>query len=189
MEKAGLQPAKERQAMSRLFGNPTQNGIVVPDLEKAITYWTQVVGAGPFFVIEALEHIAFAIGENPAPAPAMRIALGNWGDLQIELIEPAGNSAATWHEFLRTRGGGLHHTSVWASDYDAVVDAARGRGLAVEASGTLANGVRYVYFRSPSPADPLVEVSELRPDIAAGYAFIREAARDWDGTDPIRSLG
>lgn len=175
--------------MSRFFGPPTQQGIVVPALEPALAYWTQTVGAGPFFVIDNLQHSSFCIGDTPAPPPAMRIALGNWGDLQIELIEPHGDSGATWHRFLRERGGGAHHTSVWTADYDAMVDAARARGLATEVAGQLANGVRYIYFRSPCPSDPLVEISELLPDVAAGYAFIRQAAIGWDGNDPVRSFG
>lgn len=172
--------------MSRFFGPPTQQGIVVPALEPALAYWTEVVGAGPFYVIDAMEHLAFTIGEEAAPPPQMRIALGNWGDMQIELIEPQGDSEATWHRFLRERGGGVHHTSVWTEDYDAMVADARARGLEIEVTGHLASGVRYAYFRSPSPSDSLVEVSELLPQVAGVYALLREAARDWDGTDPIR---
>ena len=175
--------------MSRFFGPPTQHGVVVPSLEAAIAYWTEVVGAGPFFMIGQPPHTSFHIGDTPADEPKMRIAMGNWGDMQIELIEPLGDGPATWHQFLRKRGGGLHHTSVWTEDYDAMSNAARQRGLAVEVAGLLANGVRYTYFQSPSPCDPLVEVSELLPDVAAIYAFIREAAIDWDGSDPVRQFG
>ena len=172
--------------MSRFFGPPTQHGVVVPSLEAALAYWTEVVGAGPFYVIGDPQHKSFHIGGTPSDFPKMRIALGNWVDIQIELIEPQGDGQATWHQFLRERGGGMHHTSVWTADYDAMIGAALQRGLTVEVAGELTNGVRYTYFRSPGPCDPLVEVSELLPEVAAGYAFIREAAIDWDGSDPIR---
>lgn len=175
--------------MSRFFGPPTQLGIVVPALEPALDYWTGVVGAGPFYVIDDLQHEAFTVGEEAAPPPKMRIALGNWGEMQIELIEPHGDSEATWHQFLRARGGGIHHVSVWTDDYDAMVASARERGLAIEVTGHLAGGVRYTYFRAPSPADPLVEISELIPEVVSLYAMLRDAARDWDGTDPVRRLG
>jgi hypothetical protein len=172
--------------MSRFFGPPTQQGVVVHSLEAALEYWTGVVGAGPFFVIDDVQHTAFQVGDTPTPPPQMRIALGNWGDLQIELIEPQGDSPATWHRFLRECGGGAHHTSVWTADYDATIEAALQRGLSVEVAGQLANRVRYCYFRSPERCDPLVEVSELLPEVAAGYEFIRSAAIDWDGANPVR---
>lgn len=174
--------------MSSLFGQPTQLGIVVPDLGAALDYWTRTIGAGPFFVIDDLEHTTFTIGDEPAPLPGMRIALGNWGDLQIELIEPVGESRATWHTYLAERGGGAHHTSVWTEDYDAMIAATRARGLATEASGRLASGVRYTYFRAPSPSDPLIEVSELLPVAAEAYALLRQLAQDWDGADPVRGF-
>ena len=175
--------------MSRFFGNPTQAGIVVEDLNAAIRYWTETVGAGPFFVIDPVPHLEFTIGRTPAATPDMRIALGNWGDMQVELIEPRGNHDATWHRFLRDGRRGLHHFSVWTWDYDAMIAAAFARGETLEVSGKLTAGVRYSYFETRLAGAPLVEVSELTPETKAAYDFVRECARDWDGRDPVRSFG
>ena len=38
---------------------PFQTGFVVDDLDAALKYWTEVVGAGPFFVFDELDlHVA-----------------------------------------------------------------------------------------------------------------------------------
>jgi len=175
--------------VSRLFGPARQNGIVVRDLDAALEYWTQTVGAGPFFRIDTIAHDYFFQREVELPAPAMSIALGNWGDLQIELIHPEDDSDATWHEFLRSRGGGMHHMSVWTSDFDAMIDTALARGMQYEARGQLTGGGRYAYFQSARPDEPLIEVADIGFEAQQLFDHIRDAAIDWDGSDPVRSLG
>jgi len=52
--------------------------------------------------------------------------------------------------------------------------------------------VRFAYVEPPnSPAVPstIVEISELTDAQAASAKFIRDAAANWDGSDPIREMG
>jgi len=175
--------------MSRLFGGATQNGVVVKDMDEALAYWTGTLGVGPFFRLDNLEHEFYFQGENQLPPPPMSIALGNWGDVQIELIWPRGESASTWHQFLKQRGGGVHHISVWRRDFDEAVALASARGLKVEASGKLQNSARYIYFQADRPDQPLLEISELTDKTAAAFDFIRQVSVDWDGRDPVRTFG
>ncbi len=175
--------------MSRLFGPARQNGIVVRDLDSALAYWTETLGVGPFFRFDDLQNIDFLQRETPLPSPQMSIALGNWGDLQIELICPHGEGRSTWHNFLAERGGGLHHTSVWTADFDATMDAALGQGLELEARGQVLGGARYVYFQAGALDRPLLEVAEVTEPVRQTFEFIRASAAGWNGADPIRTLG
>lgn len=175
--------------MSRLFGPARQNGIVVRDLDAALAYWTQVLGVGPFFRFDNLQNASFFQRETELPAPEMSIALGNWGDLQIELICPHGDGGSTWHNFLRERGGGLHHTSVWTPDFDAAMAQAETQGLVLEARGQVLGGGRYAYLQSGSADQPLLEVAEVTEPVRQTFDFIRQCAVDWDGADPVRTVG
>jgi hypothetical protein len=132
--------------MSRIFGPAKQNGFVVPDLDEAMSYWIEALGVGPFFRFDNLGHDYFRQQAVQIAPPKMSIALANWGDLQIELICPHGAGESTWHQFLRKRGGGLHHISVWSTTFDRHVDDALSLGRAMECSGQLTNGPRYAYF-------------------------------------------
>lgn len=46
--------------MSRLFGDLTQIGIVVRDIEAAMKHWSDVCGVGPWFYADRLPVTAFS---------------------------------------------------------------------------------------------------------------------------------
>ena len=179
---------KEGLNMSRIFGPATQNGFVVPDLDQAMAYWVEALGVGPFFRFDNLRHDYFHQRDMPIAAPEMSIAIANWGDLQIELICPHGAGQSTWHQFLGKRGGGLHHISVWSTTFDRHVGDALSLGRTMECRGQLTDGPRYTYFMADRAEQPLLEIAELRDDTAQLFAFIRDAARNWDGKVPVRSF-
>ena len=176
--------------MSRLFGPATQNGIVVDDLDLALDWWTRVIGVGPFFRIDNLANEYLFDGDRRLDTPpAMSIALGFWGDLQIELIHPHGEGETTWRRFLRQRGGGLYHISVWCGDdYEEALARASQAGLKLEAHGRIAGAGRYAYFQTQRPDQPLLEIAEILAPSRALFDLMREAARSFDGSDPVRRL-
>jgi hypothetical protein len=70
----------------------------------------------------------------------------------------------------------------------AVADA----GWPVVWSGGEGFGVRFAYVEPPnSPVyiSQIVEICELTDAQAASAKFIRDAAANWDGRDPIREMG
>ncbi|OYU35720.1 VOC family protein [Novosphingobium sp. PASSN1] len=173
--------------MSRLFGPAMQNGVVVPDLDVALTYWTTEMGAGPFFRTDNLRNEYYVFEGREVASPHMSVALGNWGNLQIELICPHGDGDSTWHRFLQGTGGGVHHVSVWSTSYDDHVKLAHGLGMREDCRGKLPKGPRYTYFGSGVAGQPLLEIAELTPSLARLYERVREASLDWRGEDPVRT--
>jgi hypothetical protein len=144
------------------------------------------MGAGPFFRSDRLPHDHFFEGGREAATPDLSVALGNWGDLQIELICPNGNGSSTWHDFLKSTGGGLHHISVWSTTYDQHVALAIETGLHPVCHGKISNGPRYSYFDAGVPGQPLLEIADYTPSLAALFGHVRDAARGWDGSDAVR---
>ena len=71
--------------MSRFFGEIRQAGYVVPDIEAAMRYWTDVLGVGPFFYNERVP-IGNYVYRGRSYEPHNSVALANSGPLQIELI-------------------------------------------------------------------------------------------------------
>jgi len=173
--------------MSVLPGPIRQIGYVVTDLDRALQSWVEL-GVGPWLVIRGLPMRALYRGE-PCET-TLTLALSNSGDLQLELIQQHDDTPSIFTEFLTSRGPGYHQLAYWTEDFDATMKAVADAGWPVVWSG--GEGVRFAYVEPPnSPAyvSQIVEISELTDAQAASAKFIRDAAANWDGSDPIREMG
>jgi hypothetical protein len=178
--------------MSRLFGPIRQLGYVVADMEAALRHWVEVEGVGPWFVMDRFELLEFHYNGAPAPDPGMSLAFANSGDLQIELLYQPSNAASMLAEFRARHPalppqGLLQHWSAWPDDYDAVYARAVAAGYAIAQEGRTAR-VRFAYFRANAGGADGIEISDNPPAAQAFRARIREAALNWDGSDPIRRV-
>jgi len=80
-------------------------GLVVKSREDTIKSWEGKMGVGPWRLTEA--------GQGPVSLAHARVA----GTL-FELIEPVEGKTSLWHDFLNTRGEGLHHIATRVTDVD-----------------------------------------------------------------------
>jgi len=175
--------------MSVLPGPIRQIGHVVTDLDQALASWIEI-GVGPWLVIRGLPMRALYRGE-PCET-TLSLALSNSGELQVELIQQQDDTPSIFTEFLAANGPGYHQLAYWAEDFDATMKAVEDVGWPVVWSGGEGLGVRFAYVEPPnSPTRPstIVEISELTEGQAASAKLIRDAAADWDGSDPIREMG
>lgn len=173
--------------MSRIFGAIRQNGYVVRDIESAMKHWTEVLGVGPFFYMPHLEAEEFAYRGEPSDVD-MSIALANSGDLQIELIQQHNTAPSLYKDFIDAGREGLQHVSSWVADIQTEIDRLTSQGHVIAQEGALSGGIRFVYFDTEFHPGTVFEMSNLAGDLAAIPQMVADAARDWDGRDPIRSL-
>ena len=99
--------------------NYMQLAFVVPSLEEAIEHWVRTAGAGPFFVFEELHFTESTYRGRPADVQPCRAAIGQHGDMQIELIQPLDDSPGIWNEVVPFGQAGFHHTGLYCTDYEA----------------------------------------------------------------------
>lgn len=180
--------------MSRTYGPIRQIAFVVRDLDAALRYWTESLGVGPFFVMRTVTPDEFHYRGAPSPAPRMSLALGNSGDLQVEIIEQHDDHPSAYRDFLDSGREGMQHVSAWVTrdEYDRVMKRMLDDGVEVVHDGQLAAaGVRFAYFDTDTaPGGLLYEIADvLEPQIYPMMEMIAAAAKGWDGTDPIRELG
>jgi hypothetical protein len=172
--------------MRRPFHHPvSQLGFVVTDLEAAMTHWIEELNVGPFFHAPLIDPEDFHHRGAHRPAP-FAAALANTGAMQIELVQPLDDAPSQWREFLASGREGLQHVGYWTEDFDTEFDRAVEAGYRVAHSGVLAGG-RFVYFDTHYTAGCAIELSEQSPAKRAVFGAIRDAAVDWDGTDPVRA--
>jgi hypothetical protein len=168
-----------------LPGAVRQNGYVVRDLDAAMKQWINA-GIGPWFTLRNTEQSAmFFRGERSDPT--LSIAWSNSGDLQIELIQPHGDRSSAYREFLDAGHEGIHHVAFWTDEFDQVMARAAEAGWEVVQSGDGGGTTRFAYV-DLGIGGTIVEIMELTATNRAMNDQIRDAATDWDGADPIRSL-
>jgi hypothetical protein len=166
------------------FGTIAQLGFVVPNLHEALEHWIKFLKVGPFFVAEEIKPESFVHRGQPSDA-SFAAALGNSGHMQIELIQPLGDSPSQWREFQAGGRQGLQHVAYWTENFDTDFAAAEAAGYTVAHSGVLSGG-RFVYFDGDRADGYAIELSEQSAAKKAVFGGIRDAAANWDGMDPIR---
>ncbi len=179
--------------MSRPFGAVRQIAFVVRDLDRALQYWTETLGVGPFFVFRNVTPENYRYRGQPSPPPLLSIALGNSGGVQVELIQQHDDRPSAYRDFLAAGREGLQHVSSWLSraDYDATMARCVAAGAAVAHEGSIAgSGVRFAYFATDGiPGGLMYEIADvMEPNVYLLMQMIADAALAWDGSDPVREL-
>ncbi|WP_424934279.1 VOC family protein [Amaricoccus macauensis] len=157
---------------------------VVDDLDAALKYWTEELKVGPFFLFEhaPLENQIFR-GE-PTEAD-VTLALGNSGAVQVELVVQHNDAPSVYKEWMDGGRRGLHHFGYMPQDYAANREHFIGLGHAPAFECTIGDSP-LVYF---DMLDTLGHYVEFWEDSAVYREIFRrteEAARSWDGSDPVR---
>jgi len=122
--------------------------------------WFQATMGVPHF--ERLDNVTFGPGcrfrGGPADSAA-HLALGFAGDVQIELIEPAGGRSI-YQEFLDAGHRGLHHVAFLVPDFAATTAGLAAQGLACVTEGVMEGGMRveFAYFDASPHASSIIEI-------------------------------
>jgi Glyoxalase/Bleomycin resistance protein/Dioxygenase superfamily len=172
--------------MSRLFGDMRQMGIVVRDIEAAMRHWVDVCGVGPWFHTDRMAFHEFSYRGKPCQIHAAG-AFANSGDVQIELIEQKCQTPSMYLDFLAKGREGVQHWSSWPVNYQEVYDRAIKAGYEIGQEGASNRG-RFVYFLREGHAGTVIEMAEYTPERRRAFEFVREAARGWDGSKPVRPM-
>ena len=169
------------------LGDVMQLAFVPADFDAALAHWMKV-GAGPFF---ALDHVKLdAVKYRGAPADIdFSMVIGYWGDIQIELIRQH-NDAPSIYKAWRDEGReGVHHVCVLVNDMALARRVCAGAGGVVAQEGLVPGGGEVIYVDTGGGPGSMVEILKPAPGGRDFFAMMREAARNWDGSDPVRRLG
>jgi hypothetical protein len=160
---------------------------VVEDMDEAIAHWTQVIGAGPFFVFD----VPAMPGQQHRGQPSeinLRIAFGFSGGLLIELLQQLNDAPSVFREVLDTNGPGYHHIML-REDFDKGRARIEAAGYEMAFFGNLPGGERFGLFDTRAGNGGFIELMDLT-DISYGpMKILYEAHRTWDGvTEPKRDF-
>lgn len=159
---------------------------VVRDLHAAMPRFQAAFDTGPFFTMEDIELDEVIYRGSPGEQ-RMHAAFAQSGETQVELIQPLSTSPNAYDDVWPNGTEGFHHVCYWAPDLDVEKArfAAQGAVAACEArTGTLRLG----YFDTRHLTGCMTEVLQDHAPTQELFAAIRDAARNWDGRDPIRAV-
>lgn len=169
------------------IGPVMQLAFVPRDFDAALKHWTETMGVGPFFWIEdpGLQNAMF----DGAPSEAdFGVAIGYWGDLQVELIRQRNDAPSIYTSQPWAGSGGLHHVCLLTDDIITAAETAEAAGARLIFTADVPGGGS-VFYAETGGAEGLVEVLEPSPGGLDFFEMMKAAARDWDGHDPLREVG
>ena len=146
-----------------------QLGIVVEDVEEiAKNYW-ELFGIGPWTLIDFKPpHLAnvtlHGIAIHDDVDVHIKAAIAQFGDIQIELLQPV-QGPSTYMEFLKTRGPGIHHVSFdRIEDHDEMISGFNGIGIETESSGLLGGTITFTYMATQKELGTIFEALKIDSD-------------------------
>jgi len=155
-----------------LFNSVIQIGIVVSDVTKAIEGYRDLLQVREWNI----NHVDTTIGKganfhkNGAPIQARaKIAWANFGNVELELIEPQ-DQHSLYAEFLREHGPGIHHIMLGTADYDRCMDHLDKQNVAAIGGGEL-QATRFQMFDTQDLLGFICEIADgdpLVPDQTLG---------------------
>jgi len=168
-----------------------QLGYMVHDLDAAIDYWIDVMGAGPFFLADIEVPKQDFLGE---PTNALiTVAIGYSGDMQVELIRQTNDAASAYIVGLLSAedtpvGGHFHHVLMSHDGYDAACRKYEAAGGQRTFNGWTEGLGRYCYIDARNIMGCHIELMEPAEIFDRACAAMHAAHCGWDGEDRRRSF-
>ena len=164
------------------MGELMQIAFVPQDFDATIAHWVKM-GAGPFFVLrgnQAEWHQAY----GKECRPTLDIALGQWGEMQIEVIRQTSPEKTVYSDWFNAKKEGVHHTCIVVEDIDALKQQCEAEGMPIVIEGR-SGANRWLYADTGGGQGTYLEAIQCDPGL---NDMLKAAHRDWDGSDPIREI-
>lgn len=155
-----------------------QLGYYVESIDETARLFNEAFGAGPFV----------DLGANP-PASCLfrgesidllsRCALGQLGNMQIELIEVLSDGPDPYKEMGHY---GLHHYCIWVDDVKDVEEQLASFGIEPAMKMVSGQGLEVIYFDARKQLGHYIEVNAPMEQLAAGIASIHQKG---DGNEAL----
>ena len=141
------------------FGEIVQVGIIDKDLEKAKQGMLDVFGLEPDAGGESLyKNCIYKDSQERIDAPVLA-ACYNFFNIQLELLQPIGDTDTVWSDYIKMGQSGLHHIRFDVDDQDRAnrLMAEKGIGIWMEGTSLINPESRFTYYDSMDKLGFIVE--------------------------------
>jgi methylmalonyl-CoA epimerase len=139
-----------------------QVGIVVKDLDRAMKYYEEVFGIGPWMLFEG--ESTYCLKRGRETEVKLKIVVAYAGSVQFELIQVL-EGDTVHQEFLEERGEGLHHLGFQVHDLEKRLSICKERGIGILQRGTLKKmglTIDYAYLDTVDAGGVIFEYIQTR---------------------------
>ena len=135
-----------------------QVGVIVEDVEKTARKLEELIGIGPFEILEPdYRDLTF---QGKVGKFKMKLALAKAGPVQIELMQPL-QGETIYEDFVKRKGYGLHHLGIKTDDMEQTVKEMKSKGFEVIQSGNRP-GVKWAYLSTEQQVGLIFELIEKK---------------------------
>jgi Glyoxalase/Bleomycin resistance protein/Dioxygenase superfamily len=165
------------------FGVPVQIAYAVDDVERVAATFAERFGAGPFFI---RHHPPFEATHEGEPAIFTHSsAYGQWGEMQVELVQFGECSPASLARAVVATSG-LHHMAMFVESLPAEQQRLEELDMPCVMLSTTPSGMQFAFHDARAQLGYFIELYEPADSVQRLYRKVRDAAIDWDGKDPVR---
>ncbi len=157
----------------------------VPDIIAAAKAHMAQFGSGPYYVAEHIPLTSSFHRGVPAELDHSS-AYGQWGDVMVEFVQQNNDGPSVFRDMYPDGGQGMHHVALIVDDIVSAMAQFEQAGHEKALYAEVAPGVGFAMMDCVATLGHFVELYEPTPQLLAVYDLVRNAAADFDGTDPIR---
>jgi hypothetical protein len=166
---------------------PVQVAYHVPDPEAAARKHAAHLGWGPFFLMEHIPLAHCLYRGKPARFDHTS-AYGQAGDLMIEFIMQHDDEPSALRDLFARSESGIHHVACFVQALSTSLAELRAQGIAIALEARTGGGVEFAMADLSATLGHMLELYEPGNELQRFYSYVRRAAQDWDGRDPVRRL-
>ena len=128
----------------------TQIGIVVKSLEEVMRNYWNILGIGPWDILEYAPPALHDITYHGKPVNSKwRVAFTNVGPVQLELLQPVSGDNL-YSDFIREHGEGIHHVQFLVDDIKETNQIMEAEGFPILMGGEFLDG-GFAYYDTVGP--------------------------------------
>ncbi|WP_165321805.1 VOC family protein [Rhizorhabdus phycosphaerae] len=171
----------------KALGDVVQMAYLPKDFDAALKYWTETVGVGPFFLMENVRLGEMKYRGQPTES-VFSIAIGYWGDIQIELIRPENDAPSIYNGDYAVTDR-MHHICIFVKSIEEARRACAEVGAEILVEGKVGEDGEVIYVDAGGGPGTVIELLQPMGGSEGLFDMMRDAARNWDGSEPLRKLG
>jgi hypothetical protein len=163
-----------------------QHAYVVTDLDAAMAQWTEVTGAGPWWVSRNHYGHRHTYREQPFDEP-LHYAFAGTGPTHVQLVQQDSATPSVYRDMFGVGEEGFHHVAVLVPEADHAAEVARFEAAGFPVASTLWSYVDVAYVDCREAIGCFVELHGANSTIYDLFELFRRSHEEWDGTtEPVR---
>ncbi len=159
----------------------------VPDVDAAALQFAEQFGWGPFFILRHVKVVDCVHRGKPVEFDHSS-ACGQAGPIMVELIQQHGDAPSVLRDMYTADQFGVQHHASFVEDVEKQERHYNALGFPTAMKAKTTTGIEFVFIDTRPLLGYMLELYPKGKVLTQWYDMVRDAAKGWDGKDPVRIL-